>query len=237
MWRAIVVLGVLGLIGFVGFRTLFGEQTVSWHQRLTVIVDTPNGEVRGAAVTEITKTETMGSLVPMEARGVHSKVRGEAVAVEVLPGRWLFALLDGRGDGLGKAEYLANSAFGLLEAAGSDGKRSYAAAMAKLREQPFEKPSTIPPSDYPLLVTFDDIARPETVVDPSDLAATFGQGMALKAMTLEVTEEGVTEGYLRSLLGWLGPYPEQALGPATGGTTNIPFYRSVHMGDFIRELP
>lgn len=59
----------------------------------------------------------------------------------------------------------------------------------------------------PMLVTFADISKPETVrlVDPADLSAT------------------------------LGPYPEPALGPETGGATNIPVYRKAHMGDFIRR--
>ena len=100
--RVAVVIAALGLIGFGAVRLLFGGSSVSWHQRLTVIVDNPNGEVRGASVIEITKTETMGPLVPMEARGVRGDVRGEAVAVEVLPGLWLFALLSGDEDAKGQ---------------------------------------------------------------------------------------------------------------------------------------
>jgi hypothetical protein len=87
------------------------------------------------------------------------------------------------------------------------------------------------------LVTFDDITKPETVreVEPADLAAVFGEGVRLKTVTLEITEEAVTVGLVEGLLGWLGPYPEPALGPATGKTTAIPFFRRVHMGDFIRR--
>ena len=89
----------------------------------------------------------------------------------------------------------------------------------------------------PMLATFDDITKPETVrkVDPEDLEAVFGEGVRLKAVTLEVTKEAVTEGRVEGVLGWLGPYPEPAFGPATGRTTNIPFHRLVHMGDFIRR--
>ena len=182
------------------------KSEVSYNQRLTVVVGTPAGEVRGFAVTQVTKTDTTGGIfLPPEARRVISKVVGEAVVVEVTPGRWLFALLDGREDGLGKAEYLVYPAFALDKALGSDGFRSYEAAMAKLRAQPLDTPGTIPPSDYPLMVTFDDIARPETVrrVDPTDLAASFGPGVALKAVTLEVTEDAVTGGRVEGVLGWL----------------------------------
>ena len=62
------------------------------------MIETPQGEVRGSAVTRVTKTETSGSLVLPEARGVRSKVEGEAVVVEVAPGKFLFALLSGSDD-------------------------------------------------------------------------------------------------------------------------------------------
>lgn len=89
-----------------------------------------------------------------------------------------------------------------------------------------------------MLVTFDDITKPETVqrVNPEDLASVFGDGVRLKAVTLEVTEEAVTEGLLDALLPWLGPYPEPGLCPATGGLLkDAPVCRLVKMGDLIRR--
>lgn len=61
------------------------------------------------------------------------------------------------------------------------------------------------PKDYPPLVTFTDLADPKTVrrVDPSDLAATFGSGYTLKAITLEITDDKVTEGNVGRILPWL----------------------------------
>ena len=54
-------------------------------------------------------------------------------------------------------------------------------------------------------MTFGDIADPASVrlVDPGDLGASFGPGVRLKAVTLEVTEEAVTEGVVEGVLGWL----------------------------------
>ena len=43
------------------------------------------------------------------------------------------------------------------------------------------------------------------VIDPADLAATFGAGFALRETTLEVTGEPVTEGVVERVLGWLEP--------------------------------
>ena len=69
---------MIGVLGFVAFRVLIGGSTVSWNQRLTVIVDTPAGVVTGASVVEVSETEITGPLVLMEARGVRSRMRGEA---------------------------------------------------------------------------------------------------------------------------------------------------------------
>lgn len=63
----------------------------------------------------------------------------------------------------------------------------------------------VAPKDNPLLVTFTNITNPTTVqrVDPDNLAATCGPGVSLKRITLEITDELVTEGKIESVLGWL----------------------------------
>jgi hypothetical protein len=67
---------------------LFGcKSSVSWHQKLTIVVETPAGEARGASVTRIEKVSNKGSLVLPEARGTRSYSFGEAVVVEVMPGK------------------------------------------------------------------------------------------------------------------------------------------------------
>jgi hypothetical protein len=77
--------------------------------------------------------------------------------------------------------------------------------MAKLRAQPLEVPVPLPADGLPLLVTFDDITKPETVrrVDPENLVSVFGEGVRLKAVTLEVTDEAATEGVVVGVLEWL----------------------------------
>jgi hypothetical protein len=61
----------------------------------------------------------------------------------------------------------------------------------------------VPVEQYPLMVTFADLADPASValVDPNDLAATFGPGVRLKAVTLEVTDAPVMEERVEALLG------------------------------------
>jgi len=59
-------------------------------------------------------------------------------------------------------------------------------------------------SHYPLLVTFTAITDPKTVqqVDLDNLAGTFGPGVLMKRITLEITDEPVTKGKIERVLGW-----------------------------------
>lgn len=173
MKRTLLIVFGLYLAGFAAYRALFGGQTVSWHQRLTVTVETPAGEVSGAAVTAVENVDTVGALVLIEARGVHATVTGEAVVVEVAPGRYLFALLDGESSE--DAAHWAYAAYGLGQ------QDSYEASMRKLKSQPYDVPVPLPPEGWPLMVTFDDVSDPKTVrqVDPDDLDAAFGCDIAV----------------------------------------------------------
>lgn len=178
------------------------KRSVSWHQKLTLVIDTPAGEVRGSSVTRVENVTNKGALVLPEARGTRSSWTGEAVAVEVLPGKWLFALLEGEGGT--DAGHWVYAAYDLNAALGPDGYPSYETAMAKLRAQPKNVPVSLPVDGLPMLVTFGDIADPTSVerVDPADLTASFGPDVELKAVTLEITDEPVTVGRVEGMPFW-----------------------------------
>jgi hypothetical protein len=93
-----------------------------------------------------------------------------------------------------------------------------------------------PPNLYPRFVTFTDVGNPKSVklVDPANLAATFGPGFALKSVKLELTDEKVTTGLIEGALSWLGPYPEPGLCEPVKNVP-LPDCRKVHQGDFIRR--
>ena len=188
----VVLVFTLGILGFVAFRVVFGGQTVNWHQRLTVTVETSAGEVSGSSVTAVTLRDyTTGIFVLPDARRLQGEVSGEAVVVEVAPGRYLFVLLGGAG-------HWAYAAFDFGP------EKNYVAAMRQFKAQREETPLPLPEKAYPLMVTFDDINDPKSVrrVDPDDLAASFGPGVSLKAVTLAVTEEPVTEGRVEAFSFW-----------------------------------
>jgi hypothetical protein len=220
---------------YLAFWSLFGSGTTTWNQRLTLVIETPQGEVRGSAVTRVTKTETSGSLVLPEARGVRSKVTGEAVVVEVAPGKFLFALLSGSNEEKRDATHWVDFAYQLREA------ESHGGAMMKLRTQPYDTPVPLPPEAWPMLVTFDDITKPETVreVDPNDLAAVFGKGVRLQAVMLEITDEAVTEGRVVPVLRWLNTIGSNRFDGQRFGTiyTDNRFANSLQAGAFSTGVP
>lgn len=169
-----------------------------WNQKLTVKVETPDGEKSASSVMSAQLTDTHGPFVPAEANGVSFQLRGEAIVLEVSSGRYLFVLLKGVPalNWLVYSKMDSTKAGALLES-GDDGG---AGEVALQRDQ------------YPLLVTFDDINDPASVkrVNPANLEATFGPGYRLKGITLALTREPVTKGKVEKLLGWWPHYTDKA---------------------------
>lgn len=87
-----------------------------------------------------------------------------------------------------------------------------------------------------MLVTFDDITKPETVrrVNPADLAAVFGEGVRVKAVTLEITGEAVTEGRVEGVLGWMPDYPEAPIIPKVD-PMDFSLPATLRQGNFIKR--
>lgn len=162
----------------------------SWHQKLTLIIDTPQGQVTGSSVIEVRVRFYDGGEF-LSGTEVIYDLTGEAAVVEVLPGRYLFALL---GDSEERFAAAAKDRFQGLR------RGEWMKEIPKQTE-----PVTLTGPLIPMLVTFTNINDPKTValVDPADLEASFGPGVSLKAATLEITEEPVTEGRVERSLVWL----------------------------------
>jgi len=181
-------LSILGLLILTACSDVY-----SWRQKLTVTVLTPDGPVVAMSVTEVTYTETDGFLVFHEARGVRSRISGEAVVLEVAPDRYLFVMLDG-------VEKLALKTFEQLPYTYELGFKQWARSLQRYREV-----VAVPQENYPQMVTFDDINTPTSVrlVDPTNLSDVFGAGYVLEGMTLQIVKEPVTQGKVESVLNWL----------------------------------
>lgn len=180
---------------------VFSQGRYSWHQRLTVTVETPAGVVSASSVSAVSWRKHW---IRWDGMGWSYDLTGEAVVIEVTPGRYLFALLKGAGT----TEYMGSVAAASI--AGREGRVIDQALFSEVhyRSNRARGVITVPEYQYPMLVTFDDITKPETVreVDPEDLAAVFGNGVRLKAVTLEITRELGTEGRVEGVLGWIGDY-------------------------------
>ena len=169
-----------------------------WHQKLTLIVTTPAGEVSGSSVSEVAIQHPRRWENPLADVARKSDQRGEAVMVEVAPGKYLFALLQESNQLLAFKTF-----FNVINPTEEQSRALTRKAWT----------ATLPAELYPMLVTFGDVARPESVmqVDPANLAASFGPGYALKAITLTITDEPVTKGNVEKVLGWLPDYKSKHL--------------------------
>ena len=212
---SLVLLMTLGLAGCL--------DRYAWHQKLTVVVETPSGEVSGTSVIEIGASYGSQPLSPNE---VWYGITGEATVVEVAPGRYLFALLDRSEERYYRA---------MREQIPTRDRGKWLKLIPNMNEV-----AVLEPKNYPMLVTFGNIDNPKSVrkVDPANLAATFGPGFRLSEITLEITDEPVTEEKIESLLGW---WLRQATDDKSPPPLRVPNksprgYTTVGILDFVRGI-
>lgn len=217
------------LLLLLALLSLAGCERYSWRQKLTVTVETPAGEVSGSSVSQVSWRKHW---IRTDGMGWDYDLTGEAVVVEVTPGRFLYALLKGAGT----TEYMGSVAAASI--AGRTSRVIDGALFDEVRDKRDRAAGMIavPEYQYPMLVTFGDITDPAsvTLVDPADLAASFGPGVRLKSVTLQVTDEAVTERLVEGVLRWLGEYPETRLFPNVSPTDFSP-EAQLDQGMFMRR--
>jgi len=181
------------------------DKAPDYRYRLTVEVETPEGLRTGSSVIEVQQTLMRAGGSPAN-QAVERRVRGEAVAVDLPGGKTLFALLRSENNidwasyvyvylaPQKKGEPFAEQLSNVLEVTGERTLPRMWPPVAFLEER----------SAYPMLVTLGDLADPTSVaeVDPDDLAASFGEGVKLKRITVELTDDPVTTG-IEERLAWL----------------------------------
>ena len=176
------------------------RQLETFRYRLTVEVETPQGLRSGSSVIEV-QTRDQGRGFPgPEAGGIRHNVRGEAVAVDLPGGRTLFALL--KQGGKRAFNFPEMAPYWAFSPPASTSNPSFDERHKLVVEG--QGVHVLDPSYYPLLVRFRGIHDPTSVelVDPQDLTASFGPGVTLKRVTIEITDDPVTTGIERRL-NWL----------------------------------
>ncbi|MEP5936912.1 MAG: hypothetical protein ABJ239_01165 [Erythrobacter sp.] len=185
------------------------DDTPTYRYRMTVEVDTPEGLKTGSSVIEVDTQFQQNPESPASQR-TRRRARGEAAVVDLGERGLLFALLRSEDD----VDFASRIMF-LLAPKGRDknGNRFLGRFNNMLEmTEPVELPATqaeINPSlaemkGRPMLVTFGDLTDPTTVkgVDPDDLAESFGDGVSLRRITVQITDDPVTAS-IEDQLGWL----------------------------------
>ena len=201
--------------------------------RLTAEVDTPEGTRSGSSVIEA-KTNRRITWV---------KATGEAVAVDLPDGQILFVLLRSAS----MVDWAATlPGIPLPEDDVSTGVFKERQAQLERQLDAVSRDRTVHylwgdgvPKEraqyLPYMVRFRDLSDPKSVeqVDPADLAKTFGPGVSLRSLTVQVTDAPVTTG-IEKRLRWLGKYPEPSLNPKHG-PNDWTVSAILHHGDFRKE--
>jgi len=187
MSRVRVALGVFLAALFLAGCT----SSETFRYRMIVEVETPQGLRTGSSVREVEVWERMDDAII--GNKVGGKVRGEAVAVDLPNGKTLYMLL-------GDARWLAHQA--IKTPPPGNGHHHWGVKRARWMRDNKAK-GELPRERYPMLVTFGDESDPTSVarVDPDDLGATFGEGVELKRITVEMTDDAVTTD-IEERLGW-----------------------------------
>ncbi len=213
------------------------DQAPDYRYRLTVEVETLEGLKTASSVIEVEQSMGRAGGSPLHSQ-IYRRIKGEAVVVDLPGGKTLFALLRSDND----IEW-ASKVMQMLapEVAGEEGDEKFDNVL--LIKGKIEVPRTFPKvawiperSAYPMLVAFGDLADPTSVaeVDPDDLAASFGEGVKLKRIIAELTDDPVTTG-IEKHLRWLSDYPEPRLDPDYRGSTDPNLSQSLWHGDFRKK--
>ena len=238
----ISLLGAFALTSCGSGGGLLKETPPTYKYRLSATVDTPQGERQGHSVIAVWWRGANPVFGTQGSAGF--TVKGEAVAVDLPDNQTLFVLLTRPGD----QDWAAYNHESVKLAEPEDSSR--AAYMAKIAADrgvhPLNRRRKVATEDsdnYPYFVRFKDINDPKSVeqVDPDNLAKSFGTGVKLKSLTVQMTDEPVTVG-IEKRLGWLGTkdwkFADDARDPKTGYLVppiNPTIANYLNDGDFWRK--
>lgn len=193
------------LLGVVGIIILYATNLVvwgTWRYKVTVEIETPEGLKTGSAVHQISAWTTfLRNLAPPEARHSAETFKGEAVVVDLGARGTVFMLND--------TKYMLFNTIGYQGAMTPQGIKYY----SHLKD----KKGVVKPEKYSRFVMFKDPKDPKTVtlvrgsvydafkerdVIEDNFEKIFGAGVSIKQVTVEMTDEPVTQKINDTLI-WL----------------------------------
>lgn len=230
--------GALGAVGgsLAALLVGCGARQSTYRQKITVVVDTPDGVKSGFSVVEVGSATVPNWMENIPGNGFF--LRGEAVAVDVALGKTLFALL-AHEPGSDKNWYQAQLITDAINA-GSRTQPPLSLPGNGYGQEAFETIAqsrvtvALPESLYPLLVTFSDPRDAMSVarIDARDLSSSFGPGVVLRSITVSVTTDGLTRGMKRRLAP-LGLQKDAGLSTTKRVAANLTLAERLGYNDFI----
>lgn len=216
-------LAVLAAAGAALLAGCGNDRFPDYRYKMTIVVSTPEGEKSFSSVREVEQKEAP-SIQDSSGRKVETRLRGEAVILDLPGGQTAYALLS-RQDSPEYAEHVAGAAlmpavrkpvrderFDDLKSKPTEYLDRQAAdeqAMVKIagpRDLPRERtvnslgvPLSQPVPLWPMFVTFDDPRDPRTIREVSP------EALGVRRIQIELTDEPVSEG-IEKRLPWLPNY-------------------------------
>lgn len=174
----------------------FGFRDWSWHQKLTVVIQTPAGEVSGTSVSavELSASPSWWGLGDGGGAG-RASISGEAVAVEVADGTFVFVVMENY------SHETALEAFRLKKEVLS--KVEIESTFDEIEQSKATK--RLPKSQYPTIVYFKYLNNPDTLtlVNNENFYKLFGVGYEIKSVDITITDDTVTIGVIENIIPWL----------------------------------
>lgn len=156
----------------------------SWNQKITIVMETPDGNKIGSSVTHVKRTKNRFF---KDGGPWLDEVIGEATFVDLGGGKYIFAIVD---------DYYASMAIKTINVS----KKTNISLNEHLKI--LNKPIEILPMHYPTMVVIDDVNNPASIreIKSQDLEIIFGIGYSINKITLEFTEEKITKGLVGNIL-------------------------------------
>jgi hypothetical protein len=195
LWTVAIIAGVVLAYKFV-------YPTYTYRYRMTVEVPVGDKIHSGSSVIEVRLVKQPQFLVPVPP--VLARVTGEAVFVDLGAGKVVIALLasrDGKDTDFNK--WLVSTHFKL------SGEDQDLVKYSSLRGRWTLDAATSPPSQYPTLITFDDLqdGASARIVLPQEFPTVFGTDVRPPKIIIEMTSDPVTSEIEKKLPWWNGPFP------------------------------